>query len=137
MTFSEPPEDLLAPGVKLWKAVHTEFDPNAVELQLLYELCRTTDELDRMSRAVALESPVVPGSKGQPRAHPLLTEIRQHRRLVDQLVVALGMPLEDETVGRRRSAAAKQSADARWRKSGPRRKGRLASVQELNQQEGS
>jgi hypothetical protein len=132
-----PPRGLNGPGKVLWRAVTAEFGLNPAELGVLHELCRTTDELDFMSSVLAEESPVVVGSKGQPRAHPLLSEIRQHRRLVDQLVVALGLPLPTEAVGRRRSAAAKQAADARWRKSEPR-KGRLASVQEMTRnKEGS
>jgi len=129
--IARPPKDLNAAGRAFWRSVLSDFEPNSAELQLLHEACRTKDELDVMVAAVAAESPVVAGSKGQPRPHPLLAEIRQHRRLLDQLVVALGMPLESEVVGRRRSAAAKQNADARWRKSGPRRKGRLASVQTM------
>jgi hypothetical protein len=124
-----PPRDLKATGKAFWRSVLSDFDANSAELRLLHEACRTKDELDWMAERVAAESPVVPGSKGQPRAHPLLAEIRQHRRLLDQLVVALGIPLEHEVVGRRRSAAAKQAADTRWRKSGTRRKGRLASVE--------
>jgi hypothetical protein len=57
--------------------------------------------------------------------------IAQHRKLADQLVVALGLPLEGEVVGRRRSAQAKQAVDSRWRQ---QRRGRLSSIQ--SQQKG-
>jgi hypothetical protein len=130
-----PPKDLNAPGRRLWRAVLAEFDANPAEIQLFYELCRTTDELDVMATQLADESLTVAGSKGQPRPHPLLAEIRQHRRLVDQLVVDLGLPIESEVVGRRRSAAAKQNADQRWRKAGTRRQGRFSSVEAMQQTE--
>ena len=124
-----PPKDLQVEGRKLWRDVVAEFEPNAAELALLYQLCLTVDELAEMKAEMAEMGVVVAGSRGQPRVNPVLSAIAAHRRLVDQLVVALGVPLEGEVVGRRRSAAAKQSADAKWRRSGPRRKGRLASVQ--------
>lgn len=128
------PRGLNGPGKALWAAVLAEFGLNPAELAVLHELCRTTDELDEMKAELAGESHTVPGSKGQPRAHPLLTEIRQHRRLVDQLVVALGLPLPTEVLGRRRSAAAKQAADARWRKS-PTRSGRMSDVHDITRRE--
>jgi hypothetical protein len=129
-----PPKDLNATGRAFWRSVLAAHEANPAELQLLHEACRTKDELDVMAERVASESPVVAGSKGQPRPHPLLAEIRQHRRLLDQLVVALGLPLESEVVGRRRSAAAKRAADERWRKAGTRRKGRLTSVEGMRQE---
>jgi hypothetical protein len=130
------PGDLKGPGTALWRDVLAQFGLNPAELTLLHQLCRTTDELDAMSTELASSSYTVRGSKQQPRPHPLLAEIRQHRRLVDQLVTALGLPLPTEVLGRRRSASAKQAADSRWRQE-KERKGRLASVQEISRKDGS
>jgi len=69
-----------------------------------------------LKAALKTTKAVVRGSRGQPRANPLLPELRNHRKLADQLVVALGLPVDGEAVGRRRSAQAKQAADSRWRK---------------------
>ncbi|MFZ0906391.1 MAG: P27 family phage terminase small subunit [Mycobacterium sp.] len=126
------PKDLQAEGKKLWRDVLAESELNAAETALLKQLCLTVDELAAMKADLAEMGTVVMGSRNQPRVNPLLAAIAAHRKLCDQLVVALGLPLEGEVVGRRRSAAAKQSADARWRKA-PARRGQLASVQEFTE----
>jgi hypothetical protein len=123
------PRDLGEPGKVLWRNLTQEFDFNSAELTVLHQLCCTTDEITDLKAALATSSPVVKGSRGQPRANPLLAELRNHRKLADQLVVALSLPVEGEAVGRRRSAQAKQAVDARWRrtKSG----GRMQAVKKL------
>jgi hypothetical protein len=130
-----PPKDLKAPGRALWRDVLVEFEPDPAEYALLYQLCVTVDELTAMKADLSDMGNIVAGSASQPVLNPLIPAIAQHRKLVDQLVVALGLPLEGETVGRRRSAQAKQAADARWQR-GRRRKGRLASVQPLSDAQG-
>ncbi|MFZ3319530.1 MAG: P27 family phage terminase small subunit [Mycobacterium sp.] len=121
------PKDLQVEGRKLWRDVLAEFELNATELALLRQLCLTVDELAAMKADLAEMGLVVMGSRNQPRVNPLIAVIASHRKLVDQLVVALGVPLPGESVGRRRSSAAKQSVDKRWRQEKSR--GRLASVQ--------
>jgi hypothetical protein len=93
-----------------------EFEFTSAELSLLHQLACTVDEIADLKAALATTKPVVKGSKGQPRANPLLAELRNHRKLADQLTTALSLPIEGEAVGRRRSAQAKQAADAKWRK---------------------
>jgi phage terminase small subunit len=121
------PKELQAAGKALWRQVLDEFEPNAAEFALLFQLCLTVDELAAMKADLAEMGMVVMGSRNQPRLNPLIAAITAHRKLVDQLVVALGVPLPGETVGRRRSAQAKQAVDTRWRQE--KRRGRLASVE--------
>ena len=128
------PKELQAAGKALWRDFLAEFAPNAAEFALLFQLCLTVDELADMKADLAEMGTVVMGSRNQPRVNPLIAVIAAHRKLVDQLVVALGVPLPGEAVGRRRSAAAKQSVDSRWRQE--KRRGRLASVEPLRQEEG-
>ena len=111
-----PPSDLQADGGELlWRNVTREFVLNSAESALLYRSGRH-DRRDRQLKAALNDSmPIVRGSKGQPRPNGLLAELRQHRRLADQLVVALAVPVEGEVVGRRRSAAARTVAQTRWR----------------------
>ena len=92
-----------------------QYTLDPAEGELLHELCRTTDELDTLAAAMADQAPVVAGSQGQPRPNPLLAEIRQHRRVAEALVVGLALPVDGETVGRRRSVNATAAAHARWR----------------------
>jgi P27 family predicted phage terminase small subunit len=126
------PKDLQAPGRALWRDVLAEFELNSAELALLYQLCQTVDELAAMKSDLAEMGMVTMGSRNQPRVNPLLAVIAAHRKLADQLVVALGLPLEGEVVGRRRSAQAKQAVDARWR--GQKRRGRIATVAPVRQE---
>jgi P27 family predicted phage terminase small subunit len=124
------PKDLQVEGRKLWRQAVDEFELNPVELALLYQLCLTVDELAAMKADLAEMGTIVAGSRNQPRVNPLLGAIVSHRKLADQLAVALGLPLAGEAVGRRRSAAAKQAVNSRWAKS-KTRNGRLASVHQF------
>jgi hypothetical protein len=71
----------------------------------------TIDEIAELKAALAVPGLVVEGSKGQPRPNGRVATLVSHRKLADQLVVALGLPVEGEAVGRRRSAQAKQAVD--------------------------
>jgi phage terminase small subunit len=126
------PKDLQVEGRKLWRQAVDEFDLDSIELALLRQLCLTVDELVAMKADLAEMGTIVAGSRNQPRVNPLLAAIVAHRKLADQLAVALGLPLAGEAVGRRRSAAAKQNANSRWQKTRTRT-GRLASVQQLSE----
>jgi P27 family predicted phage terminase small subunit len=123
------PKSLGVEGLSLWRALTREFDFNSAELSLLAQLCCTTDEIADLKAALTATGPVVRGSTGQDRANPLLAEIRNHRKLADQLVVALGLPIDGEQVGRRRSSQQKQAADARWRKT--KTKGRMQTMRKI------
>src|SRR4051794_10107269 len=101
------PKDLGAEGILLWRKLTLEFEFNNAELELLHQFAQTIDEIGQLKAALAATGTTVKGSKGQPRLNPLWNELRQHRKLADQLVVALALPAEGEAVGRRRSAQAK------------------------------
>jgi hypothetical protein len=111
-----PPKDLRDNGITLWRKVLGEYQLNAAEESMLHQLCATMDEIADLKAALAASKPIVKGSKGQMRANPLLPTLVAHRKLADQLVTALALPVEGEVIGRRRSAQAKAAADARWRK---------------------
>ncbi len=78
---------------------------------------------------------IVSGSQGQPRVNPLLAALVAHRKLCDQLCVALALPAEGEAVGRRRSAQGKLAADSRWRKT--KSGGRVHRIQSMQQKKGA
>jgi hypothetical protein len=124
----KPPTGLRAPGRRLWVSVAERYVLTASELEMLGQACRTCDELDRLEKAVrALPELVVSGSTGQPKAHPLLAEVRAHRQLLERLTTALCLPHESEEVGLRPGQKhAQKAANARWRESEPN--GKLAEL---------
>ena len=97
---SKAPTGLRAPGKLLWAAVIDKYVLTAAEVEMLGQACRTTDELDRLERAVrVLPELTTTGSTGQLKPHPLLEEVRRHRTLLERLTTALALPDEDQTVG--------------------------------------
>ena len=113
---SKAPTGLRAPGKRLWAAVVNKYVLTAAEVEMLAQACRTTDELDRLERAVrVLPELTTTGSTGQLKPHPLLEEVRRHRTLLERLTTALALPDEDQTVGLRgASRHAQKAARARW-----------------------
>lgn len=92
-----PPAGLGSPGRKLWRAVQREYELEQHEEQLLLEMARTSDALDRLSAAVAGDGELVEDRFGQQRPHPALVELRQQRIAYARLSAALRLPAgEDE-----------------------------------------
>src|SRR5215204_6921564 len=116
-----PPTGLKTPGKRLWAAVATKYVLTPAELEMLGQACRTSDELDRLERAVRnLSDLTTTGSTGQLKPHPLLEEVRRHRLLLERLTSALNLPDEDEEVGLRASSRhARKAAEGRWRRKVP------------------
>jgi hypothetical protein len=115
----KPPTGLRAPGRRLWVSVAEKYVLTAAELEMLGQACRTCDELDRLERAVrALQELTTTGSTGQLKPHPLLSEVRAHRLLLERLTTALCLPDEDQGVGLRPGARhAQTAARGRWKES--------------------
>jgi len=112
-----PPTGLKAPGKRLWAAVATKYVLTPAELEMLSQACRTSDELDRLERAVRnLSDLTTTGSTGQLKPHPLLEEVRRHRLLLERLTGALNLPDEDEEVGLRPGQKhGRRAINARWK----------------------
>lgn len=86
-----PPVTLRAIGREFWTRYVaapwiTDADHGALE-----RLCSILDELDEFTAAVDKDGPLVPGSKMQPVAHPLLAVIDRWRAAADRLEVELGL----------------------------------------------
>lgn len=115
MTRTRAPESLGPGGRAFWRRVQGSYELSPAEEVLLGRCCRTIDVLARLDAVLAEDDPVVTGSVGQLRAHPALAAAADQQRLLDQLIRALNLPLPDESEGRRRSPAAREAAQARWR----------------------
>lgn len=124
------PTGLNDDGKTLWRNVTREFEFNSAELMLLQQLCETIDEIALIKGEMADMGGVTAGSKGQPTVNPLLRQLLEHRKMADQLVAALALPVLGEVVGHRRTAAAKQAAQPTPRKAKSR--GRIAAVQDMS-----
>lgn len=95
-TNPKPPPGLAAPGRRLWKAVTTDYDLAAHELQVLTEAARTVDLLAELEKIIVRDGPTVDGMHG-PRINPAATEARQQRLALARLIVALRIPVDDAT----------------------------------------
>ena len=111
-----PPQGLGARGRALWRGVLAGYELNAAELEVVRELCAATDELSRLSTAVAHAPATSKGSRGQLVAHPLLAEVRAHREIIRRLTKQLNLP---------------DTGGAGWRRCG-RRRLRSRGVRHLN-----
>jgi hypothetical protein len=105
------------------------------ELEMLGQACRTSDELDRLEKAVrALSELTTTGSTGQLKPHPLLEEVRRHRLLLERLTSALNLPDDTEEVGTRAgSRHARKAAEGRWRKRTDEANSKLAELRAAGQ----
>lgn len=115
------PDGLGDAGLNLWRAVRGEWTLRPDEEALLVAACRTIDELGRLEEALAEAAPVAVGSRGQARAHPLVSAVREHRRVLRELLGSLGLAEADAIAGEgrpdlARSHAGRQLVRQRWNK---------------------
>lgn len=109
------PAGLRARGRRFWADTTTAFELERDEVELLVEVCRTLDTIDSLQVAVDREGVVVPGSTGQPRQHPALTELRGARIVLSRLLAQLALPdAEGAPLATATSDRARSAAQARW-----------------------
>jgi hypothetical protein len=92
------------------------YELSVTEMRILEEACREIDIIERMQEELDGDASLVSrGSMGQPVAHPLAQEIRQHRSTLDRLIKSLNLPEEDPAVSAgARSESARDRARKRW-----------------------
>lgn len=119
------PAGLKAKSARLWKWATETYELRGDELRVLEDACREIDLVERMEAELRGGDLVVRGSMGQPVASPLVQELRQHRATVARLLAQLKLPDEPATPATgagapaadgERSSAARQAAEARWRR---------------------
>jgi hypothetical protein len=110
------PARLRARGRGFWDATTGKYDLTAGEVQLLAEVCRTLDECEALSRALAADGVTVEGSKGQTRAHPALGELRAARVVLSRLLAQLQLPDDDgQAIPSAAALRSRTAAGQRWR----------------------
>uniref|UniRef100_A0AB39U259 Terminase n=3 Tax=unclassified Caudoviricetes TaxID=2788787 RepID=A0AB39U259_9CAUD len=82
------PTGLQASGKRLWKSITSEFDLSADpdKAELLFQACRTADQIAELDEAAAEAPLTVKGSMGQPVISPFIAEARVQRGLLAQLL---------------------------------------------------
>lgn len=116
----QPPAHLGKVGKSKWRRLIEENTFSASELVTLELLCAQLDALDKLDSEMATMGVVVAGSEGQPVVNPVLRERRETIRQIDQLMVALAIPVAGESHGVRRSGAARAAAKVRRAPNDPR-----------------
>ncbi|MFF3912671.1 hypothetical protein ACFYZB_04170 [Streptomyces sp. NPDC001852] len=115
MGAMDAPERLGNAGLGLWQAVLTECELTPGEMALLVQACRTVDELETISRALAEGPAVVKGSTGQPKASTLFAEARAHRLVLGKLLEQMALPdLGEEEGMTPNQQRAQKAAQTRW-----------------------
>lgn len=113
-----PPADLSVRGRKFWRTTLADFELSDVEMELLIECARLLDECESLRNAVHSDGVTVTGSTGQPRVHPALGELRQHRLALGRLLAQLALPdVEDEKLLSPAQSRGRKAAQTRWAKS--------------------
>jgi len=109
------PSGLGARGRAFWRRGVVGYELSDTERELLAECCRLLDECESLRRAVDADGTTVAGSSGQPRVHPALGELRQHRLALGRLLAQLALPGVDESaLASPAQARGRRAAAARW-----------------------
>lgn len=118
----EPPEVLKLRGKDFWKTLTSKYSFREDELENLRSVCLELELVDNLQFEVdqAYDSGgqfQTFGSQGQAVVHPLVAELRYHRKLLADLMKSLNLPSEGQTTtAAQRSAAMREVAKARWDK---------------------
>lgn len=104
-------------GKKLWTSIVAVHDLGPDAVRVLTDSCHEADLIDRLERALRKAPLMVTGSQGQLVASPLVSEVRQHRAVLANLLKALKLPMTDGDARRAEELASEQAraaARARW-----------------------
>ena len=85
------PAGLQKPGKALWRRITAEFDleSDPDKAELLFQACRTADQIAELDEAAAEAPLTVKGSMGQPVISPFIAEARVQRGLLAQLLARM------------------------------------------------
>lgn len=111
------PEHLGPKGQRLWGDISGAYDLRSDELRVLEDASREADLVERLEEALRGADLMVTGSQGQLVASPLVSELRQHRTVLANLLAKLKLPDEDGRAAEDISNKARAAANARWSKS--------------------
>ena len=108
------PAELKARGRRYWRVTMAAFELSGTEVELLRKCCRLLDEVEALHGAITVRGLSVPGSNGQPRVHPALGELRQHRLALGRLLAQLALPEEQGALPTPTQVKTRLASRARW-----------------------
>lgn len=119
MTRKSPaaPAGLAAGGRKLWREITATGVLRPDERRILQDACFESDLVDALQLELKDSPTTTRGSMGQLVAHPLVTELRQHRATLSALLRALRLADSDTSAvdaSRSATVSAIGLARARW-----------------------
>lgn len=106
------PDGLTDRAGAFWDRILAEYDLSEAEVELLVEACWTMTEVDHLRAALEVSGLTVAGSMGQPRVHPAVAEVRQHRLALARLLKQMALP--DDEPESQTTKAARAAANVRW-----------------------
>lgn len=125
------PRSLGTAGKKLWQDIASEYELRPDEYRVLEDACQQADLVDFIAAAQRKEPLLIEGSQGQMVLNPLVSELRQHRTTLSNLLTKLKLPdlsaAGEDTVGgdgdpkpaaNDRATKARDAANARWSRRG-------------------
>jgi hypothetical protein len=111
------PAKLGPQGRALWSSIVPAYELRPDELRILADACREADLIERLHEELAVSELTTKGSMGQEVAAPHVSEIRQHRTVLANLLKTLKIPDSPAGAARKRaqtSEAARMAARTRW-----------------------
>lgn len=117
MAAPKAPANLGKRGRALWTSIASKYELRPDELCTLEDACREADLIERLHAELAESDLTTKGSMGQEVASPYVSEIRQHRTVLTNLLKSLKIPDTPAGAAQKRAAvsdAARSAARARW-----------------------
>jgi hypothetical protein len=99
------PIGLAKGGLKLWREVAKGQKLRPEQCRILFEACCEVDLIDRLQSDLKDTPTTTKGSMGQEVAHPILSELRQHRGTLNTLIRALALEATDTSAADASKAA--------------------------------
>ena len=109
------PADLGDRGSALWDSVTSSYALRPDELAILADACHEADVIELLKAEFERSTLITTGSMGQDVAAPHVSEIRQHRTTLANLLTKLRLPDESGTGAGSSSEAGRALVNQRWR----------------------
>lgn len=106
------PAGLRAKGKRLWAEVTSGYQLRHDELDVLEDVCREADLIDKIEHELGSADLMTTGSMGQMVVNPLIAEARQHRATKMSLWKRLALP--DPAMSGAETNQQRSAAQSRW-----------------------